>query len=805
MHLSYRWLARHVDLTGISPEEVVKNLTLSTCEVESLARFAPHLSDVTVGFVAERAKHPDSDHLSVCKVDIGAGELLQIVCGAANVAAGQKVPVATVGTTLPGDFKIKRSKIRGQESAGMICSERELALGDEHNGIWVLPPETPVGKPLADALGLADWVIEIDNKSITHRPDLWGHRGMASELSAIFERPMTPLDTSLPPTGDGAPFPVAIESADCSRYLALSIDNVRGGRSPDWLRHLLLAVGQRPIDLLVDLSNFVMLDLGEPNHLFDRTRLAREGIRVRKARAGEKMKTLDGQERLLAASDLLICSGEAPVALAGIMGGEESKVAGETTSLLLECATFHPAVVRRTAARLALRTDSSSRFEKNLDPNLAREAVGHLARLLLELQPDVRFPSKLTDVGEWRDPSRTIRVRPDVVRRKLGVELSDGELANILRRLHFGVTPIGDAFDVRVPSIRATKDITIEQDLVEEIGRIHRYGNVPERTLEGSIRPPPPDARRALVRRIEDRLAGNARFRQTLSYSFVADALLTKLKLGDLPHVAVVNPVADGLSRIRRSVAPSLIALVELDRRHAREVRLFEIGKGYLPEHANENGEPREVHELALVLATEPPAKNARFDASALHRLRGVIDDLYRALRLAPPSWAKCAAEIAPPWAHSSKCLSIGANAGFVAALDPGLERELGLSGELKSDVAVAVLSIDALLAEPALTDLYRPIARFPGVKVDVALAVLEATTAGDVRAAIERAGKGLIGDLSLFDVYTGERVGVGRKSLAWHVVLQHEERTLSDQDGQKFLARLEREIGLLGGELRRE
>ncbi|MEM8712247.1 MAG: phenylalanine--tRNA ligase subunit beta, partial [Planctomycetota bacterium] len=482
MFVSYRWLSRHVDLDGITPEQLGNDLTLSTCEVEGIEPFAPHLADVTVGHVLERKPHPDADKLGVCRVDVGAGEPLQIVCGAPNVGGDQRVAVATVGTVLPGDFKIKKSKIRGVESHGMICSVRELDLGDEHDGIWVLPEADgkplAVGQPVADALGLRDWVIEIDNKSLTHRPDLWGHRGIAREVAAIYERELKPLELSLPALGATPAFPVRVEDGACSRYIGLGIDGVQNGASPDWMRHLLLAVGQRPIDLFVDLSNFVMLDLGQPNHAFDRTALDGGGIVVRKAKAGETMKTLDGEERALEADDLLITSGDEPVALAGIMGGEESKVQGGTSRLLLECAAFDAATVRRTSSRLALRTESSARFEKSLDPTLPKKAAAHFARLLAELQPGVSFPLALSDEGDWSDPARTLHVRGDVVRRDLGVELTDEAIGSILARLGLAPTPKGGGFDVSIPSARATKDLTIERDLVEEVGRIHRYGSV---------------------------------------------------------------------------------------------------------------------------------------------------------------------------------------------------------------------------------------------------------------------------------------------------------------------------------------
>ncbi len=809
MLVSYRWLERHVSLDGISPAQLADDLTLSTAEVEGVEPFLPHLKDVTVGLVKERAGHPDADKLSVCCVDLGAGDPLQIVCGAANVDGGQKVAVATVGTRLCDGSKIKKAKIRGVESRGMICSVRELGLGDEHAGIWVLPEDAAVGQPLSAAMDLEDWVIEIDNKSLTHRPDLWGHRGLAREVAAIHRRPLIPLDTSLPAAAGGQPFPVRIDSAACSRYLALALEGVRAGSSPAWLRHLLLAVGQRPLDLLVDLSNFVMLDLGQPNHLFDRKHLSPQGIVIRCARAGETIVTLDEKERALESSDLLICSGDRAVALAGVMGGEGSMVVEETAELLLEVAAFDASTVRRTSARLGLRTDASARFEKSLDPHLALDAAGHLVRLLQQIQPDVTLAAAPTDVGQWSDPSLTITLRPARVRAFLGAEVDDPAMVDILTRLHFDVRAVGEVLEVGVPSFRAGRDVTMEQDLIEEIGRIWRYGNVREHPIVAPIVPPPFDARRALVRRLEDRLAGAARFHQTISYSFVSDDVLRKLGDLELPHVAVINPVAEGSSRVRRSVLPSLLQLLEPNRRRRETVRLFEIGKAYVPAAGGENVEPAELHEIALALARPRPTKEPSFDQGALPELRGVVEELLRHVGLGSLQWVGAGDLALPSWAHAARSVraELGADAAavLVAALEPGLGRELGLVGELASDVALARVSIDALLAAPRETAPYRPIPRLPGVKLDVALAVPEEVPAGAVRDAIEKAGKGLVERTELFDLYTGPGLAQGRKSLAWHVVLRSTARTLGDEDEQRFLRRLERGATELGGELRRE
>jgi phenylalanyl-tRNA synthetase beta chain len=366
---------------------------------------------------------------------------------------------------------------------------------------------------------------------------------------------------------------------------------------------------------------------------------------------------------------------------------------------------------------------------------------------------------------------------------------------------------------VRVPAARATKDVTVEQDLIEEVGRVHRYGNVPEAPLVGELLPPAQDEtwrRRQLVRTVEDRLAGAARFRQTLSYSFVPDRLLSLLGLEGLPHVEVLNPVAEGLSRVRRSVVPSLLDLVEAARRLRPDVRLFEVGKGYLPEHAGQEGEPRERHEVGLVWAGEPSPPGARFDAGRLPRLQGAVEDLVDVLALQPLEWRALEGDQRPSWAHPARSLSgwfpdQAELAVVLGPLDPALAAGLGLEGELRSEVAVASVSIDGLLQAPTRERRFRPLATHPGVKLDVALALPSDVRAADVRAAIEKAGKGLVAEVELFDVYAGERLGAGRRSLAWHVLLQAAGRTLDERDGQKFLARLEREAGALGGELRRE
>jgi phenylalanyl-tRNA synthetase beta chain len=804
MLISLRWLGRHIDLSGLEPQQIALDLTLSTAEVESVEEFLPHARQVVVGRVLSRAPHPGADRLSLCRVDVGQVEPLPIVCGASNVAAGQTVPVALPGTTLPGIGKLQKSKIRGELSLGMICSETEIGLSGESAGIWVLPDSLPVGAPLAEALGLGDWVIDIDNKSLTHRPDLWGHRGIARELSAIYRRPLLPFDVALPSTGSGQGVAVRLEDKACSRYLALPIDGAEALPSPLWLRALLVAVGQRSLGQLVDLSNFVMLDLGQPNHVFDRQRLSVDGISVRKARAGQAFTALDGRKLQLSDDDLLICSGNEGVALAGVIGGADSEVTGETQTLLLEVATFDAATVRRTSVRHALRTDSSARFEKSLDPELPPLAAAHFASLLQSLQPGVRFPLEVTDVRSVPARQVEIALDPERVRAALGAPLPDSQIRELLERLSFGVEPAPGGFRVSVPSARATKDISIERDLVEEVGRSFGYGNIAERSLVCPVEPPPHDERRWLVRRIQDRLAGAGRFTETLSYSFHSDELLAALGMAELPHATILNPQVAHESRVRRSVAPSLLSGLEANRRHRELVRLFEVGKGYLPERPNTRHEPEERHLVAVLWAAPPPPARAGFQENALSQLQGVVADVLGVLERPPLEWA---AGEGSSWAQPGRCVAARYPGGEVVAtlaqVSPDVLGRLGLKGRLQSDVALGEISIDALLAAPRQTRKYVPLPKFPGIKVDIAVAVDTSVQSAQVVAVIREAAGVVCKAVELFDVYTGDAVGAGKKSLAYHVLLQADDRTLGDTEEQKFLKRLDSKLDAIGAKLR--
>lgn len=795
MKISMRWLGRYVDLSDKTPNQILLDLTMSTAEVEGIEEFGAGIDDVVVGHVLTREKHPDADKLSVTTVDVGDGEPKQIVCGAPNVAAGMKVAVVQPGGTLPGGVKIKKTKIRGVESLGMICSERELGLSDAHEGILALPEDATVGQRFVDAFPVRDHVLEIDNKSINHRPDLWGHYGIARELAAIYARPLRPNCTPITFPSEGATLGVQIDATDtCPRYVGLVLDGVVAGRSPDWLRWQLFAVGQRPIDLLVDLTNFVMFDLGQPMHAFDLADLGDGPVGVRNAREGETIRTLDGADRKLGTSDLLITSGDRPVALAGIMGGEGTMVAEGTSTLFLESANFHAATIRRTSTRLGLRTDASARFEKAQDPANAELAVHRFVGLLQELCPGARPAGPLVDPAGWTYTPQTIRLRKARLDLKLGVSLPPERVQGILESLSFGVVADADGFDVTVPSFRATKDITAEDDLIEEVGRMFRYDNIAEIPLVSTVTVPPREPELWLCRQLTRLAATELAAHEIYNYSFVPDELLRAVGTLDAPYVRVTNPVAPEITRMRRHVLPSVLAALPSNLRSSPEVRLFEDGKGYQPERRDADGLPGEVRELAVAIARRDgnhPYDELRF---------GIERMLERIGR--PGTFAEPLAD-APAYLHPGRNVGItrdGKTIGFVGHLHPVAARELDIH---PASAAVATIDVRALLGTDADEGRYAPISPFPPQPVDVALLVPSEARIGAVAQFLRDVQPKVVRGVELFEVYVGEGIPAGTKSLNFTVTLGAMDRTLNAKDEEKYLSRVRERCAEVGATLR--
>ena len=720
MIISISWLKDFVDLEGVTPEEIAELLSLHTCEVEGVETVGASIAGVVVGEVLECQPHPDADKLSVTKVAFGAEEPVPVVCGAPNVRTGLKVAFAPVGCVLPGDFKIKKAKLRGQPSLGMICSSQELELSEDHEGILELSNDASVGTRLIDHLEMADTVLEVDNKSVTHRPDLWGHYGFARELSAILNRPLRPLPIlSEWPDGDSAT-PVTIRNEeDCGRYHALRFSLEEGTRqSSEMIARRLQAVGQRLVNDVVDLTNYVLLETGQPTHAFDVQGLPGDGVEIRRANSSEVLETLDGVERTLGADDLVIASNETAVALAGVMGGSSSEVSGDSTEFLLESASFDPVRVRRTSQRLALRSDASARFEKSLDPALCDVALRRFAFLLGENRKDLSILGPPTECGSGTAPSIELELNPERCASLLGLDLQPDQIKEYLIRLGFVVGDADASFQVSVPSWRATKDVTMAIDLVEEVGRLAGYHQVQPRALEWAMEAPHVDASRVLSRKLADRLAGPWRMAQSEGYSFLDRSWAQRLQLEDDQFVSLENPVQDRVDLVRRDLIPSLLEQMALNARECEQGSLFELGKGYEPS----SGEPQERSWLGVLVWEPKGACRPDGPSSLFGKARSLGDDLLHCaghqIQPAVPE------SLTQGWCHPARALEWD-HAGpvmTVAALDPRLLLDLGLEGFDCVALLMDVAAVSGISSKQAKS--FKSPSKMPAIKVDVALAL---------------------------------------------------------------------------------
>ncbi len=802
MKVSLGWISDFVDLTGVPPAWIAELLSLHTAEVECLSEIGGEIAEVVVGQVVACARHPDADKLSVTKVDFGAGEVVDVVCGAANVRAGLKIAFAPVGASLPGGVKIKKAKLRGAPSLGMICSERELALSEEYAGILELPSDAPLGQRLVEYLGLRDWVLDLDNKSLTHRPDLWGHYGFARELAAILGRPLLPLEAAFPWPAAPSPWSVELDDGDCTHYLGVALEVPGGPKpSPQRIRARLTAVGVRPRNDVVDLTNWVLLETGQPLHAFDAARLAGRRIRVASAAAGVSLRTLDEVERALQTSDLVIADERGAVALAGVIGGAATAVGDATVQVLLEAASFRPARVRRTAQRFALRTDASSRFEKSLDPSGVEPAARRYCTLLAQIRPDVRVNSAPAVAGSAALAAREILFDPQRCARLLGADPGATTTREILERLGFQVAAALPLWRVTVPSWRAAKDVTLEVDLIEEVGRLHGYHRIEPAPLQAPVVPPRQRPQRLLVRDLSARLRGAHQAHETQSYSFITRAWAARLRQDPVAFVQLANPMQADADLVRRDPIASLLEQASANVREVGSGRLFEAARGYEPQAS---GAPRERSWLGVVEWARRPSPD-QGPLSLFARLHTVFADLLRQAGVSDSCQAEPGGDADAPWLHPAHalCWRHGDRLlGWSGRMDPRLAA--ALDGR---KVAFAALLLDLGALQDALTGArggrFRIPPRLPAIKMDVALAVPAARPYREVESAVRAAGGKLLESLELFDLYEGPNLPAGQRSLAFHAVLRAADRTLEEKDEQAFIVRIKQVAAALGGSLR--
>ncbi len=781
MKLSMNWLADHVDLTGVDAAELGNRLTMATAEIEEVLPFGHGLGEIRVGKVLEVGPHEGADRLQVATVDV-AGEAYSVVCGAPNVAQGLTVPVALPGSRLPDGTKIKKAKIRGVASSGMLCSARELGLGDDHAGLMVLDAEVESGCPLPEALPLEDFVIDIDNKSLTHRPDLWGHYGFAREIAGVLGRELRPLDLAELP-GAGGGIPVTVEDPGlCPRYIALGLTGIRVGPSPQWMRSRLTAVGLRPISNIVDFTNYVMLEIGQPMHAFDRAKVAGPEIVVRCGKKGEKIQTLDGVDREANEDTLLIADREQAVAVAGVMGGADSEVDDSTTSLILESANFDPVSVRKAAARLGLRTDAATRFEKSLDPAFALDGVKRFVRLCEQNLDGAKVEGGLTD--EWVGPAEPTHISIELgrIRDRLGVDIEKDTVLGYFKSLEFETTVDGDRLDVTVPSFRATKDIGIPEDLIEEVGRLYGYDNIAEEPLRIVCEPPARDPMRELENEVRDRMSGVLGYNEVALYSFVSDSAAAAFDPPGHEYRVLRNPIAKNLSRMRRSLVPGILETIAGNLRNFAEMRTFEIGRIYHPASGGESA--REERELAILFGRRAVGKKAKRGEGedAFREVQGALEALLGRLHLDDVTLERANDADPTPWVHPSRSARIlqgDVVLGRITQMHPAIIDSL----KLEAEVALVTITLDRVLEAKRGAISYEPIPRFPGVFHDLAVVVEEEVTVESVRQILIGCGGELMREVRLFDVYRGKPIEAGKKSLAFEIVYQAPDRTLRDEE----------------------
>jgi phenylalanyl-tRNA synthetase beta chain len=798
MRVPLRWLAEWVDLP---PEpELLARLTQGGLEVEGVERVGPDLSGVRVGLVVSRDQHPNADRLSLCRVELGTGEPVEIVCGAPNVAAGQKVAVVSPGATLPDGRKLEKAKIRGVTSHGMICSARELGLGDEAGGILVLDSAAPVGAPLAEVVAAGDRVVEI---ALTpNRGDCASLLGIAREVRAHFGGalrvpPVEPEETGAPAA---AAFRVEIaEPQGCARYVGRLVRGVRVGPSPAWLQSRLEAAGLRAINVVVDVTNYVLLELGQPLHAFDAALLRGGVVRVRRAAAGEKLATLDGETRALEPDDLVIADGERAIALAGVMGGAETEVGEPTRDVFLESAQFDPTRVRRTARRLGLHSEASYRFERQVDREGVRRACDRAARLLAELAGGSVAPGVVEAAGAPLEPLPLVPLDPERANRVLGTALAREEIVALLARVDVPVEdPRATPLRCRVPSWR--NDLRRPVDLVEEIARIHGYDRIPTTMPRQRLAPVEESRPRALAAAARDALRA-AGLVECMTLPFASPAALDEIGLPpDDPRrrmVRVLNPLTEEEGALRTSLVPSILGVVRSNRsRQVERVRVFELGASFHPRAAGEL--PDERPELVAAIAgpaeglwepVPPPPVYFELKGAA----ERVLDELALAARFTPGADA--------PWWHPAASATIavaGRPAGGLGELHPEAAARLGIEGPC----ALLVLDLAALGAAAPEPRRFQEPSRHPHVRRDLAVLLpREAAGARVLEAIRATAGPHLV-EVGIFDRYEGRGVPAGRVSLAFRLLFQRPDRTLTDAEVARAI---ERVVGMLADRFRGE
>ncbi|MBH8583924.1 phenylalanine--tRNA ligase subunit beta [Thermoactinomyces vulgaris] len=791
MLVSYEWLSQYVDLEGISPEDIAEEMNRTGIEVEVIYTRDPGVNGVVVGEVLAVEPHPEADRLNICTVNVGKGQLLQIVCGAKNVAAGQRIPVALIGAKLPGGVHIKKAKLRGVESHGMICSAKELGFPDkvlmkeQTEGIFVLEPDAPVGMDIKEYLSMDDQVIEL--QLTPNRSDCLGMWGVAHEVAAIFDRELRlPVISEQVPSEAGTGVEVVVESVeDCPFYAAQVVGNLEVGPSPQWMQNRLISAGIRPINNIVDITNYVMLETGQPLHAFDFDKIANGQILVRRANDGEKIVTLDDVERECDPEMLLVTDGQEPLAVAGVMGGASSEVTKETKTVLLEAAFFNPLTVRQTSKNLGLRSEASTRFEKGVDPEQILPALYRAVQLLRQLCGGVvSSDASVHKAGDVEEV--TISLRHERLVNLLGVQISPDEVMDIFRRLRLPAAFENDVYQVQIPTRRP--DLMMEVDLVEEVARLYGYDRIPA-TLPWGQQLPGALTKEQKLRRDARHMLRELGLNEVVTYSLTSDEAEQEIaSLYDLQPIRVAMPMSKEHAVLRTTLLPQLIKVAAYNVHRGNErVQLFEVGKVYLTQEETLTDLPEERLQLAALIAGPKAAsiwKTPQVDAQNFYELKGILESVLERFGVRDAEYQAADLNGFHP-GRTALCVVEDEVIGVLGQLHPKLSKEYDLS-----EPVVLQLDLEKLLKKD-LQVIYEPIPRYPAVTRDLAVTVDENVPAGRIEAGIRKVAGELLESVTLFDVFTGEQIGEGKKSVAYSLVFRTNERTLTDEEVHQIHERI--------------
>ncbi|HEH3728632.1 TPA: phenylalanine--tRNA ligase subunit beta [Staphylococcus aureus] len=789
MLISNEWLKEYVTIDD-SVSDLAERITRTGIEVDDLIDYTKDIKNLVVGFVKSKEKHPDADKLNVCQVDIGEDEPVQIVCGAPNVDAGQYVIVAKVGGRLPGGIKIKRAKLRGERSEGMICSLQEIGISSNYipksfeSGIYVFSESQVPGTDALQALYLDDQVMEFD--LTPNRADALSMIGTAYEVAALYNTKMTKPETTSNELELSAndELTVTIENEDkVPYYSARVVHDVTIEPSPIWMQARLIKAGIRPINNVVDISNYVLLEYGQPLHMFDQDAIGSQQIVVRQANEGEKMTTLDDTERELLTSDIVITNGQTPIALAGVMGGDFSEVKEQTSNIVIEGAIFDPVSIRHTSRRLNLRSESSSRFEKGIATEFVDEAVDR-ACYLLQTYANGKVLKDRVSSGEPGAFITPIDITADKINRTIGFDLSQNDIVTIFNQLGFDTEINDDVITVLVPSRR--KDITIKEDLIEEVARIYGYDDIPstlpvfDKVTSGQL-----TDRQYKTRMVKEVLEG-AGLDQAITYSLVSKEDATAFSMQQRQTIDLLMPMSEAHASLRQSLLPHLIEAASYNvARKNKDVKLFEIGNVFF---ANGEGElPDQVEYLSGILTGDYVVNQwqGKKETVDFYLAKGVVDRVSEKLNL-EFSYRRADIDGLHP-GRTAEILLENKVVGFIGELHPTLAAD----NDLKRTY-VFELNFDALMAVSVGYINYQPIPRFPGMSRDIALEVDQNIPAADLLSTIHAHGGNILKDTLVFDVYQGEHLEKGKKSIAIRLNYLDTEETLTDERVSKVQAEIE-------------